>query len=52
MHRILISGASGFIGKNLVDKLIYENNDLMLIGRNLDMFKTNKIKKYHVFKSD
>ena len=37
MHRILISGASGFIGKNLVDKLIDKNNDLMLVGRNLDM---------------
>ena len=45
MHRILISGASGFIGKNLVDKLIDKNNDLMLVGRNLDMFKTNIIKK-------
>ena len=31
--------------KNLVDKLIDKNNDLMLVGRNLDMFKTNIIKK-------
>ena len=33
--KILISGGSGFIGKNLVNYLIQKKKNIMLIGRNL-----------------
>ena len=34
--KILISGGSGFIGKNLVNYLIQKKKNIMLIGRNLN----------------
>ena len=45
MSKILISGGSGFIGKNLLNYLTQRKNNIMLIGRNLHSFKTTSIKK-------
>jgi len=43
--KILISGGSGFIGKNLVNHLIEKNYDIMLVGRNLDFINNSNTKK-------
>lgn len=43
--KILISGGSGFIGKNLVNYLIQNNYDVMLIGRNVDKISFPNLKK-------
>jgi len=45
MLRILVSGASGFMGKSLIGNLLEKNNDIMLIGRNLDFINSNNLKK-------
>jgi len=44
--KILISGSSGFIGKNLVNYLINNNDyNIMLIGRNLNFVNKINVKK-------
>ncbi len=43
--KILISGGSGFIGKNLVNYLNKKNKNIMIIGRNLDFINSKNIKK-------
>ena len=43
--KILISGGSGFIGKNLVNYLIQNNYNVMLIGRNIDHINVTDLKK-------
>ena len=43
--KILISGGSGFIGKNLVNYLIQNNYNVMLIGRNVDHISVTNLKK-------
>jgi nucleoside-diphosphate-sugar epimerase len=43
--KILISGGSGFIGKNLVNYLIQNNYNVMLIGRNVDHISFTNLKK-------
>ena len=45
--KILISGGSGFIGKNLVNYLIQKKKNIMLIGRNLH-FANVKQKKFYL----
>lgn len=43
--KIVISGGSGFVGKNLVSDLLQKNKNIMLIGRNLDFISDTRIKK-------
>tara|TARA_Y200000002_G_scaffold131739_1_gene108533 strand:+ start:15656 stop:16558 length:903 start_codon:yes stop_codon:yes gene_type:complete len=43
--KILISGGSGFIGRNLLNYLNKNNMNIMLIGRNLDFLGKNNYKK-------
>ena len=43
--KILISGGSGFIGRNLLNYLNENDMDIMLIGRNLDLLGKNNYKK-------
>ena len=43
--RILISGGTGFIGKNLVNYLIQKKYNVMLIGRNVDYENIVNLKK-------
>ena len=43
--KILISGGSGFVGKNLVNYLLKKNKSIMLIGRNLDFIRDTHVKK-------
>jgi nucleoside-diphosphate-sugar epimerase len=43
--KILISGGSGFIGKNLVNYFIQKKDNLMLIGRNLNFINSIYVKK-------
>lgn len=43
--KILISGGSGFIGKNLVNYLNNKNKNIMIVGRNLDFINSKNIKK-------
>lgn len=43
--KILISGGSGFVGKNLVNYLLEKNKSMMLIGRNLDFITDTHLKK-------
>ena len=45
MLKILISGSTGFIGKNLLSYLVKKKYSLMVIGRNLDCINIKKIKK-------
>lgn len=44
MKKILIAGATGFIGSHLVKKLIQNNFGLIILKRSYD--KTDRIKKY------
>ena len=46
--KILISGGSGFIGKNLVNYLIQNNYNVMLIGRNVDHISVTNLKKKNI----
>ena len=46
--KILISGGSGFIGKNLINHLVEKNKDMMLVGRNLDFISNSNIKKIFI----
>ena len=46
--KILISGGSGFIGRNLVHHLVKKKYDIMLIGRNFKFLKSNNVKKQHL----
>ena len=43
--KILISGGSGFIGKNLVNYLIQNNYNFMLVGRNVDHINFSNLNK-------
>lgn len=43
--KILISGGSGFIGKNLLNHLIKKNMNIMIIGRNLDFISPSNVRK-------
>jgi nucleoside-diphosphate-sugar epimerase len=43
--KILISGGSGFIGKNLLNHLIKKNMNIMIIGRNLDSISLSNVRK-------
>ena len=37
--KILITGASGFIGKNLISKLLKKNNEISVIARSKKIIK-------------
>jgi nucleoside-diphosphate-sugar epimerase len=43
--KILLSGGSGFIGKNLLNFLSQNNENIMVIGRNLNSIKIDKLNK-------
>ena len=43
--KILLSGGSGFIGKNLLNFLSQNNENIMVIGRNLNSITINKLNK-------
>lgn len=38
MKKVIISGASGFIGKNLIKKLLADNVEITAIGLSKDEF--------------
>ncbi len=54
MARYLITGGSGFIGSNLIRKLIKENQELtILIRENSDLWRINDLMpKIQTFKTD
>ena len=54
MARYLITGASGFVGSNLIRKLIDDNNELtILIRENSDLWRINDLlPKIQTIKTD
>lgn len=43
--KILVSGGSGFIGRNFINHFIKTNPEIMIIGRNIDFISNNNVKK-------
>ena len=37
--KILVTGGTGFIGRNLIKKLLNKNHDLVVVGRSEDKIK-------------
>jgi len=45
MKKILVTGATGFIGSSLVDILVKNGNEVIPIGRSIKKYNSEYIKK-------
>lgn len=46
--KVIVTGGSGFIGKNLVEDLQQQNHEIVIIDKNIDESQRNKFKTYEI----